>query len=133
MIYALDTNIVSYILKEDTDVMARYNQTFASGSYFVIPPVVFYEIQRGLLAKNMKKKLTQFSMLCQNVDIVEFTSFVWQKAAQIYASLSQQGKLIDDTDIFIAAFCLVNGYTLVTNNIRHFEHIKELNLVNWKT
>jgi predicted nucleic acid-binding protein len=132
MIYALDTNIVSYILKEDHDVIARYRQTFDAGGDFVIPQIVFYEIQRGLLAKNLGKKLAQFNILCQKIDLVEFNSFVWQKAAQIYASLSQQGKLIDDSDIFIAAFCLVNGYTLVTNNTRHFEHINELKFVNWK-
>jgi predicted nucleic acid-binding protein len=132
MTYALDTNIVSYMLKEDADVIVRYRQTFDEDGDFVIPPVVFYEIQRGLLAKNLTKKLAQFNILCQKIEQVEFNSFVWQKAAQIYASLRQQGKLIDDSDIFIAAFCLVNGYTLVTNNTRHFEHINGLKFVNWK-
>jgi tRNA(fMet)-specific endonuclease VapC len=121
------------MLKEDADVIARYRQAFDAGEDFVIPPIVFYEIQRGLLAKNLKKKLTQFNALCQKIEQVEFNSLVWQKAAQIYASLSQQGKRIDDADILIAAFCLVNDYTLITNNTRHFEHIEGLNFVNWKS
>ena len=132
MIYALDSNIVSYMLKEDADVIAHYRQAFDGGANFVIPPIVFYEIQRGLLAKNLKKRLSKFSALCQKIGQVDFNSLVWEKAARIYASLSQQGKPIDDADIFIAAFCLVNGYTLVTNNVRHFEHIGELKLMNWK-
>jgi len=132
MIYALDTNIVSYMLKEDADVIVHYRQTFDAGGDFVIPPIVFYEIQRGLLAKNLKKRLAQFEILCQKIGQVEFNSLVWQKAAQIYADLSQQGKLIDDSDIFIAAFCLVNGFTLVTNNTRHFEYISGLKFINWK-
>jgi predicted nucleic acid-binding protein len=49
----------------------------------------------------------------------------------LYASLSRQGALIEDADIFIAAFCLVNDYPLVTNNTRHFGRIAELTLVDW--
>ena len=51
MIYVLDTNIVSYILKGDADVVTRYRQAFDVGDDIVIPPIVFYEIQRGLLAR----------------------------------------------------------------------------------
>jgi len=132
MIYALDSNIVSYMLKEDADVIAHYRQMFDDGGDFVIPPIVFYEVQRGLLAKKLNKKLARFNTLCQKIKQEEFDMSVWRKAAQIYASLSQQGNPIDDADIFIAAFCLVNGYTLVTNNTRHFEHIDGLRFVNWK-
>jgi len=132
MICALDSNIVSYMLKEDSEVIARYRQAFDDGDDFVIPPIVFYEVQRGLLAKNLMKKLVKFNALCQKIEQAEFNNPVWQKAAQIYAMLSQQGKMIDDADIFIAAFCLVNGCTLITNNTRHFENISGLKLVNWK-
>ena len=132
MIYALDSNIVSYMLKNDYDVIARYRQVFDDGSNFVIPPIVFYEVQRGLLAKKLNKKLATFNVLCQKIKQAEFDMSVWQKAAQIYALLSQQGNPIDDADIFIAAFCLVNDYTLVTNNTRHFKYIIGLKFVNWK-
>jgi len=132
MIYALDSNIISYMLKEDADVIIRYRQAFDDGIDFVIPPIVFYEVQRGLLAKKLNKRLVKFNELCQKIKQREFDMSVWQKAAQIYASLSQQGNLIDDADIFIAAFCIANGYTLITNNTRHFKHIYGLQFVNWK-
>jgi len=71
MIYALDTNIVSYMLKEDAGVIAQYRQAFDDGSDFVIPPIVFYEIQRGLLAKKLNKRLVKFETLCQKIKIDE--------------------------------------------------------------
>ena len=132
MICALDSNIVSYMLKEDIDVITRYRQAFANGDDFVIPPIVFYEIQRGLLARNLTKKLSKFNDLCQIAVQVEFNKSVWQEASRIYAALSREGRLIDDSDILIAAFCLVNDYALVTNNTRHFKNIECLNLINWK-
>jgi len=51
MIYALDSNIVSYILKEDAKVVSRYRQALNDDCEIAIPPIVYYEIQRGLLAK----------------------------------------------------------------------------------
>jgi tRNA(fMet)-specific endonuclease VapC len=40
--------------------------------------------------------------------------------------------VIGDADILIAAYCLVNDYTLVTNNTNDFNRIDGLKLVNWK-
>ena len=132
-IYALDSNIISYMLKNDAAVIFRYRQESDRGNGFVILPIVYYEIQRWLLSRKLKKKMALFDDLCHEIEQVEFNRAVWQKAAQICAGLYQCGTPIDDADIFIAAFCLVNGYTLVTNNTRHFERIEGLQYVNWKT
>jgi predicted nucleic acid-binding protein len=132
MIYALDSNIVSYILRDDASVMTHYTQALKDDCKIVVPPIVYYEIQRGLLAKKRIKLLAAFGAFYQKVLQVDFEMSVWQKAAQLCASQYQQGKPIDDADIFIAAYCIVNNYTLVTNNTRHFEHIDGLKFVNWK-
>jgi len=132
MIYALDSNIVSYMLQGDIDIKLRYRQAIGGGNDVVIPPMVFYEVQRGLLARRMNKRLVEFDELCQNALNVEFDMPVWQRAAQISALLYQQGRPIEDADILIAAYCLVNDFTLVTNNTRHFERVDELKIVNWK-
>ena len=131
-VYALDSNIISYMLKNDATVISHYRHESNQGSSFVILPIVYYEISRWLLSKNLTKKMAQFNELCNAIEHVEFNKTIWQKAAQICAFLYQQGTPIDDADIFIAAFCLVNGYTLVSNNQRHFDRIEELKLVNWK-
>ena len=131
MIYALDTNIVSYMLKGDVDVIPKYRQALGTGNQIVIPPIVFYEVQRGLLAKKMDKRLAKFSALNEKVLQVDFDKPVWETAAQISASLHLQGRSIEDADIFIAAYCILNDFTLVTNNMRHFERIDGLKIENW--
>jgi predicted nucleic acid-binding protein len=55
----------------------------------------------------------------------------WETAADIYANTGKAGKPIEDTDILIAVFCIVNGCALVTNNAKHFEGIEDLQLENW--
>ncbi|MCL2827872.1 MAG: PIN domain-containing protein [Oscillospiraceae bacterium] len=44
MIYALDTNIISYILRDDKDVKARWLQEERTGNQVIIPLIVYYEV-----------------------------------------------------------------------------------------
>jgi len=132
--YALDSNIISAILKNNQAVINRYEQAAMQGIEFTIPPIVIYEIRRGLLVKSMLKRLRIFEDFCQDIEIGEFNLQMWMKAAEIYADLSKQGKPIGaafDGDVFIAAYCLINGYTLVSNNREHFERIEGLELEYW--
>jgi predicted nucleic acid-binding protein len=56
-----------------------------------------------------------------------------EHAATVYAALRRSGRTVEDADILISAFCIVNGYTLVTNNTKHFADIDGLQLANWAT
>jgi len=133
-IYALDSDIISAVLKQNSDIIARYYQETEKLNKFIIPPIVFYEVERGLLSKNLLTRKRLFIKFCEKVKIGEFTYEVWQKAAQIYSTLSRQGKPIGnkfDGDVFIAAYCIINDFTLVTNNKNHFSRIDGLKYVIW--
>lgn len=39
--------------------------------------------------------------------------------------------ILDDFDLLIAGFASVKKLCLVTNNIKHFQHIPDLNIENW--
>ena len=135
MIYALDTNIVSYMLDNNEKIKNKVNAITANGHALIIPPVVDYEIRRGLLAKNYLKKLKRFEQIQQFIGVGTFDSEIWRKSAEIYATLSKQGKPIGksfDGDVFVAAYCVVNGYTLITNNKKHFERVKGLDFEIWE-
>jgi len=133
MTYALDTNTLTYFLKKDQNVIRQADEATSGGDTLTLPPVVDYEVQRGLLAKRMATQLEKFLTFRQTIPIGVFDEEVWVKAAYIYAALRQQGKLIDDADILIASFCLVNDCVLVTHNTRHFENIDGLKVVDWKS
>ncbi len=49
----------------------------------------------------------------------------------VKAQLRQEGKLIEDLDLLIAATARAYDLTLVTNNIAHFDRISGLGLENW--
>jgi len=134
MTYALDSNVIAAILNKEANIIGRYFQEIEQGNEFIIPPIVFYEVERGLLAKNLLGKRRAFIEFCRDVEVGEFDIHVWSKAAEIYAILSKRGKPIGhkfDGDVFIASYCLVNDYTLVTRNADDFDRIDDLRFVNW--
>ena len=132
--YALDTNIISYMLKGDVQISTSFRQENNKGNIFIIPVAVYYEIRRGLLAVNATAQMQAFKKLCDSFDVEEMNIDSWEEAANIWASLKRSGTTLgkDDGDIFIAAHCIINNYTLVTANISDFARINGLKLVNWR-
>jgi len=131
MIYALDTNIVSYFIREDNHIISQFRAVVATGNSIVISPVTYYEIRRGFKHKAAPKKEKIFIRMCTMYPIGEMNLSAWETAADIYAESRKRGLPIEDTDIIIAAFCIVNDHTLVTNNKSHFENIDGLKFVDW--
>lgn len=130
--YALDTNTISYILKEDPVVVRRFKAESAAGNRMIVPLIAYYEIKRGLLHVGSVRKMQHFELFCSRLGVDELRFDVLDKAAGIYDDLRRKGRLVDDADIIIAAQCVVNGYALVTNNTKHFEHITGLKHVDWR-
>jgi predicted nucleic acid-binding protein len=128
--YALDTNIVSYYLRNNQRIIDTIADSIKNGNEIIIPPIVYYEIKRGLVYSNAAAKLKAFKELCTN-DIGIIDTEILDIAITVYADLQKKGKLIEDADILIAAYCVKHNLTLVTNNIKHFEDIKDLQTVNW--
>lgn len=52
-------------------------------------------------------------------------------AANPYAELRSEGKLIEDADLLIASIALANDCVLVTHNTDHYARIPELALEDW--
>ena len=132
MIYALDSNIISYFLKNDTKIREKLAAETNAGNQFTMSTIVYFEVERWLLETGAVKKHAEFERMCLDVSPEEFNMDVWNAAAKLYVQLRQKGQPIDDVDLMVAAFCIANDYTLVTNNTRHFERINGLKLANWK-
>ena len=129
MTYALDTNIIIHLMRGTHSVLANREHAKRNNARFVIPPIVNYEIQRRFIIKPTKNAEI-YKGLCTICDVGEMTQLIWICAAQIYADLHACSYTVSDADILIAAFCITNGYTLVTND-QHFRYINDLNHVDW--
>lgn len=131
MEYAFDTNTIIHLMRGTNSVRKNREKAQKSGARFVIQPIVNYEVRRGLIIKPIPAHEKAYGVICDNCSFEEMTVEAWECAARIYAELYAKHFTVNDADILIASFCITNGYILVTHNIKDFENIDGLQLVDW--
>jgi tRNA(fMet)-specific endonuclease VapC len=131
MTYALDTNIIIHLLRGTSSVRVKRDEAVAQSADIIIPQFVNYEILRGFMCEPAPAKEKMYKSLCLNYSVGEMTAEIFEYGAKIYSDLWKKRLTVGDADILIAAFCMVGDYTLVTDNIKHFDVIDGLKLLNW--
>ncbi|MDR3312012.1 MAG: PIN domain-containing protein [Spirochaetaceae bacterium] len=129
--FALDTNIISFYLKDNKTVKRNLERELDAKIDVLIPPFAYYEAMRGLAAINAARLLRLFDELLIRCPMGPINQAMFKAAVDIYAELKAKGWNIDEIDILIAAWCKTYGLTLVTNNTRHFANIPGLALADW--
>jgi tRNA(fMet)-specific endonuclease VapC len=127
----LDTNIITAFLKNDLRVVERVSNYLELFDKLTINIISYYEILRGLKDLGNQEKLRSFEDFIQENELVFIRKETVEKAAEIYAYLKNDGNLIEDADILMAAIAIVEDLILITNNTGHFNRVKGLNLDNW--
>lgn len=104
----LDTDTLSEVMKgRDPQVQQHARQYLASYGCFTFSIITRYEILRGLRAQGAIRQIAAFEERCHKSNVLALTDEVIVQAANIYADLHQQGQLISDADILIAATAFV--------------------------
>jgi predicted nucleic acid-binding protein len=129
--YALDSNNISFYLKDNKTVRRNLERELDAKTDVYVPPFAYYEVKRGLVDAGATRQLRLFDELLTRCPLGDATDAVFEAAVNIHADLKAKGRICDDMDILIAAFCQTYGLTLVTNNTKHFENIPGLSLVDW--
>ena len=129
----LDTNILTAFLKKDSKVVKKVSGYLDYFDCLTIDIISYYEILRGLEDLGNEDKIKEFEGFINENELVLIRREMMQKAADIYAHLKKKGKIIEDADILIASIAMVEGLTLVTDNIKHFKRIEGLDTENWKS
>ena len=127
----LDTNIITAFLKGNAAVVERVAQYINVHERLTMSIISYYEILRGLKDLGSKKKLQAFEKFVNDCEVEELGISVMDKAAEIYVKLKNEGKLVEDADILIASTAMNMGFAVVTDNVKHFNRIKGLEVENW--
>ena len=129
----LDTDILSEVMRGRSPIVQeRALVCLAEYGHLSFSLITRYEILRGLKAKHATRQILAFDELCHTSNVLPLTDPIVVRAAEIYANLRQQGQLIPDADILIAATALTYGLVLVTSNVTHFARVGGLYAENWK-
>ena len=131
MQFLLDTNICIYIIKQKPpEVLQRFN-TYQVGD-IGISSITVAELQFGVQKSQFPTKnqqaLSQFLLPLTIIDFERAAAIVY---GNIRAKLEKQGTPIGSLDTLIAAHALSLQVILVTNNIKEFSRVSNLQIDNW--
>ena len=131
MKFLLDTNICIYIIKQKPrEVLQKFN-TYRVGDIGVSSITVAeleFGVQKSQFPARNQQALTQFLLPLKIVDFDRAAAIVY---GDIRATLEKQGTPIGSLDTLIAAHAVSLDVTLVTNNVKEFNRISNLQLENW--
>ncbi len=128
--YVLDTNIVSLILRRNASVDERFNQVLTPNNLILGCPTVWYELRRGLLAKDAKAQMKRFEALYATFEWQDYASADWHLAANLWLGRRTLGIPIGDADLLIGVFARNRNAVLVTDNEKDFVNL-DIVLANW--
>jgi len=130
-IYVLDTNVVSFIVKEHPLVTHRYELLARPENKFLGCPLVWFEVRRGLIAKDAKNQMLRFEIIFAAFDWEDYSRADWELAAQLWAQRKVSGRPIHDADLLIAVFAMNRNAVFVTDNEKDFDGLG-VTVENWK-
>jgi len=92
-----------------------------------ISTVTLFELQCGAKTEQHIKDIYK---LRKWIETIPFDDNISEISATIFQSLRAKNQLIEFRDIFIAATAIARDNILATMNIRHFERIQNLSLLD---
>jgi tRNA(fMet)-specific endonuclease VapC len=90
-----------------------------------LPSAVAFELRAGVVDP---RRLAAIDRLVQAVHVIPFGLGEARLAAAQFTAQKGKGTLIGNTDLMIAATCLLAGAPLLTSKATHFERIDGLKL-----
>lgn len=127
--YLLDTNICIALLNGNSKVVPVFNRYF---SQCYLSTIVVSELYKGVYcSKQVEKNLETLAQLTELLPIDPFDIDAARQFGKIQSELRQIGKPTGEVDALIAAVVRSRNDILVTNNIKDFENIPNLQLENW--
>ncbi len=130
MLYMLDTDICSYLIKGIFPQLLD-NLNSHSKDKLAISSVTYAELLFGAERVNSIRIKDKIEVILQKVEVIEFDEESAREYANIRAILERNGTIIGNMDMLIAACARASKAILVTNNEKHFGYIPKLKIENW--
>ena len=128
--FLLDTNMVIYTMKNRPQQVRK--QFIRHDGRMGISTVTLGELVFGAEnSQQVERNLSDIEAMTARLEVLPFDDKAAYHFGQIRASLYKAGHPIGPYDMMIAGHARALGLTLVTNNLKEFEHVPGLMLENW--
>jgi tRNA(fMet)-specific endonuclease VapC len=125
----MDTDICIELLRGNRLILEKRRTCFDEVAVaFMTAAELFYGAEKS------KKRIENLSLVERfllSVRVMHTDSDVALKFGQLKARLTQDGLMLPDADLLIAATAIGRDAILITGNVKHFQRISELKIDNW--
>lgn len=130
-LYILDTDICSYVIKnKPEDVRRRMNAVPLELQ--AISVVTYAELLYGVKRSSSQRvNRAVVDAFVKHLTVLEWDIEAADHYADLRTHLEAQGTPIGGMDMMIAAHARSVDAVLVTNNLKHFNHVPGIKLENW--
>ena len=122
----LDTSVIIGLLRKENRATKFIEKLEATRKAIGTTSITAYELLKGAKISSCSKENTKtVEKLLGDLLIYKYDYACAAMASEIYKDLKNKGIPIGEFDILIAAICIVNDKTLISND-SHFKKIKHL-------
>ncbi len=131
MLYMLDTNICSYIIRNNPRGVYEKLKEIEKKHTVALSSIVVSELFYGARKKDSPKLRKVVALFVESFVIYDYGKISASHYADVRSKLEKKGQIIGANDLFICAHTLSKNAILVTNNTKEFERVDGLVLENW--
>ena len=128
--YLLYTNVCISLLNKDGGIIQHVLDVGQDHCY--ISEITVAELYYGAAKSGRKSHIQDVKTITRLFGIVPILPHL-KLYGEIRFALEKKGTRRDDFDLLIGASAIFSNMTLVTANIKHFENMPGIKVVNWKS
>ena len=122
--YCLDTSAIIKIFDGKEEIKKFLEKI--QFSEISITPITLCELYKGAVhSKVTSRRLEFIERMMQQVTLLDFNEFSCKLFGEDYLNLKNNGKLISDNDLMLAAICKSHNKTLITSD-NDFDRVQGL-------
>ena len=122
----IDTSVIIDFLRKKNKENSLLWKIKENNCICFMSSVTLFELQCGAKSEEHSENIRK---LCTWIGTIPFDNDIAEISSLIYQRLKNENKLIEFRDIFIAATAIADNLCVATLNSRHFERIKEIDLL----
>jgi tRNA(fMet)-specific endonuclease VapC len=133
VILSLDTNVMVDLLNDQIPgVREQYEAALAAQDRLVACALAAHELLSGaMISRRPDVHVANAEDLLSDLEVIDWSYADGVAAARIRRALRRAGRTIGAMDVLIAGQALARGWTMVSANLRQFERVEGLGVIDW--
>ncbi|MBR1448726.1 MAG: PIN domain-containing protein [Prevotella sp.] len=126
--YLLDTDICIEVIKHNTRVLDKVEAAGEENCF--VTDITIAELFFGAAKSGNSDHFGDVDKILQSFDLMPLLPSL-RLYGENKALLEEQGRMIGEFDLLIGSCAVYHDLIMVTSNLKHFDHIPDIQLEDW--